>query len=181
MPCAVTIMGKHHTEVRPFRIFALILGEKVFVGKTTSPRISAVYSRHRCGNVAATRGILDQEEKPSLHILESLSCTGSDAYRHILAWIRLFEEAGYCSINHMATAISSERLYPLAEAILRKIQQEPMDQILARTFLKKPSDGNQKPSRKLLLLPKPEKLVQMNLRMCERDKKVFDRFCNRTI
>ena len=106
------IMGRHHTEIRQFRIFALVLGEEIFVGKTTSPRISAVYSRHRCGTVAATRGILDQGERPALHILEQLECTGADAYRHVLAWIHLFEQAGFCSINHVATAVSSDLLYP---------------------------------------------------------------------
>lgn len=179
MPCAVIIMGRHHTDIRQFRIFALILGEKIFVGKTTSPRISAVYSRHRCGSVAATRGILDQEESPALHILETLNCTGSDAYRHILAWIHLFEATGYSSINHMSTAISSECLYPQTEEILKKLRQKPIHQILEQTFVKKPADGNLKQSRKPLFLPTPEKHVQMNLRMTAKDKKEFDRFCKK--
>ena len=110
-------MGRHHTEIRQFRIFALVLGKALFVGKTTSPRISAVYSRHRCGSVAATRGILDQAERPTLHILEQVECTGAEAYRHVLAWIHLFQQAGYSSINHEATVASSEYLYPPTEAI----------------------------------------------------------------
>lgn len=172
-------MGRHHTDIRQFRIFALILGEQIFVGKTASPRISAVYSRHRCGSVAATRGILDQDVPPALHILETLNSTGSDAYRHILAWIHLFETAGFFSINHMATALSSEQLYPPTEVILKELQKESIDQILKRTYIQKPSDGNIKASRKLLLPPKPEKHVQMNLRMTEKDKKAFDRFCKK--
>lgn len=179
MPFAVIIMGRHHTEIRQFRIFALVLGEEIFVGKTTSPRISAVYSRHRCGTVVATQGILDQEKRPSLHILEQLECTGSDAYRHVLAWIHLFEQAGYCGINHMATATSSELLYPPTEAILKVLPQEPAQQILARTYVQKPSEANIRPSRKLAFLPEPEKQVQMNLRMTAKDKKTFDRFCRK--
>lgn len=179
MRFAVIIMGRHHTEIRQFRIFALVLGEEIFVGKTASPRISAVYSRHRCGTVAATRGILDQEERPSLHVLEQLECTGADAYRHVLAWIHLFEQAGFCSINHVATAVSSDRLYPTTETIRKALPQEPARQILARTYVQKPSEANIRPVRKPAFLPEPEKHVQMNLRMTAKDKKNFDRFCRK--
>lgn len=170
-------MAKHHTEIRQFRIFALVLGEDFFVGKTASPRISAVYSRHRCGAVAATRGTMDQEEIPSLYILEDLKCTGSEAYKHILAWICRFEEAGYCTINHTGTAIASESLYPYAQEILDKLLLEPMDEILKRSYVAKPSEANRKPARKLIPPDRQEKHVQMNLRMSQKDKKVFDRFC----
>ena len=172
----MTAVDKHHTEILPYQIYALILQKDFFIGKTASPRISAVYSRHRCGNVAATRGILDQEEKPSLHILEQLNCTGAEAYRHVLAWIRRFEEAGCCSINHMRTALASETLHPPAEAILAKLMQEPLEQILARTYVQKPSDANRKPSALQRILTKQEKNVQMNLRLSPKDKRNFDRF-----
>ena len=179
MPFVVIIMGRHHTEIRQFRIFALVLGEEIFVGKTTSPRISAVYSRHRCGTVAAPRGILDQEERPSLHILEQLECTGADAYRHILAWIHLFEQAGFYSINHVATAVSADVLYPPTETILQALPKEPVQQILERTYVQKPSEANIAPSPKLAFLPMPEKKVQMNIRMAVKDKKTFLRFCRK--
>lgn len=173
------MMGRHHTEIRQFRIFALVLGEEIFVGKTTSPRISAVYSRHRCGSVAATRGVLDQEERPSLHILEQLECTGADAYRHMLAWIHLFEQSGFCSINHVATAVSADRLYPPTENILQSLPSEPVQQILEQTYVPKPSEANLRPSRKLAFLPDPEKKVQLNIRMTVKDKKNFVRFCRK--
>lgn len=179
MPSAPISMAKHHTDLRSFWIYALVLDRDIFVGKTTSPRISAVYSRHRCSDVAATRGFLDQEEAPSLHVLEELTCTGSEAYRHVLAWLHWFEAAGYCSINHTRTAVSSEELYPPTEEIYRKIPQLPVEQILEQTRLTKPSDGNRKPPRKLALLSQPRKQVQMNLRMEEKDKKRFDQFCRK--
>ena len=170
-------MGKHHTEIRQFRIFALILGGDFYVGKIASPRISAVYSRHRCGRVAATQDTMDQEEPPALYILEHLNCTGAEAYRHILAWICRLEEAGYCNINHTGTEISSENLYPHTEEILNRLLQVPMEEILARSYVPKPADADIRPPRKPVFLPQPEKQVQMNLRMRERDKKTFDRFC----
>lgn len=170
-------MSKHHTEIRSYRIFALVLDEDFFIGKTASPRISAVYSRHRCGKVAATRETMDQKTPPSLYILEDLKCTGSEAYQHILAWICRFEEAGYCTINHTRTAIASEVLYPPTEAIFHRIMKEPMEQILARTYVPRPSKANRKPTRIQQVFDKKEKQVQMNLRMHPKDKRVFDQFC----
>lgn len=170
-------MSKHHTEIRSYRIFALILDEDFFIGKTASPRISAVYSRHRCGKVAATRETMDQETPPSLYILEDLKCTGAEAYQHILAWICRFEEAGYCTINHTRTAIASETLYPPTEAIFHRIMQEPMEQILARTYVPRPSEANRKPIRIQQVFDKKEKKVQMNLRMRPKDKRTFEQFC----
>lgn len=179
MHCTVITMSKHHTEILPYRIFALVLEKDFFIGKTASPRISAVYSRHRCGNVAATRETMDQEQPPALYILEELNCTGAEAYKHILAWICRFEEAGYCTINHTGTAIASETLHPPAKAIFQKLMQEPIDQILARTHIPRPSDANQKPSAMQRILIKPEKNIQMNLRMSPKDKRTFDRFCKK--
>ena len=179
MRCVVFTMGKHHTEIRPYRIYALVLGKDFFIGKTASPRISAVYSRHRCGNVAATQETMDQEHPPALYILEELNCTGAEAYKHILAWICRFEAAGYCTINHTGTAIASETLHPPTEALFQKLMQEPMDQILARTHVPKPSDANRKPSVVQRILMKQEKKVQMNLRMTAKDKRTFDRFCRK--
>ena len=175
----VITVSKYHAEIRRFRIFALILEEDFFIGKTASLRISAVYSRHRCGHVAATRDIMDQEKPPALYILEDLNCTGAEAYRHILAWICRFEEEGYCTINHTGTAISSEHLYPHTEEILNRLLRESMGEILARSFVSKPSDADLRPPRKPAFLPHPEKQVQMNLRMSEKDKKNFDRFCKK--
>ena len=37
----------------------------------------------------ATRGVMDQEKPPTFHILESLECTGAEAYRHVLVWVHL--------------------------------------------------------------------------------------------
>lgn len=179
MPFVGIIMGRHHTEIRRFRIFALVLGEEVYVGKTTSPRISAVYSRHRCGTVAATRGILDQEERPSLHILQQLECTGADAYRHVLAWLHLFAQSGFCSLNHETTAASSDLLYPPTEAIRKSLPQGPVDQILARTCVEKPVQADWKQEKGLQMFSGKEKQVQMNLRMTAGDKKTFDRFCRK--
>lgn len=111
--------------------------------------------------------------------LEQLECTGADAYRHILAWIHLFEQEGFCSINHVATAVSADALYLPTETILQALPREPVQQILERTYVPKPSEANLCPSRKLAFFSEPEKKVQMNIRMTVKDKKNFVRFCRK--
>lgn len=171
-------MTKHHNEICAFRIYALILHDKVFLGKTAARRVSAVYSRHRTGRVKTTAGTMDQEEKPAIHILESITCTGADAYRHILAWIHRLEEAGYCCINFEQTVESSYDLYPETEAILKTLPPQPIEDILEQTRLHKPSDGDRKPS-KPRLFQRPEPIVQMNLRMTKHHREQFRKFCKK--
>lgn len=169
-------MSKHHTKICTYRIYALLLQDKVFLGKTAARRMSAVYSRHRTGRVKTTVGTMDQEKKPTVHILESITCTGADAYRHILAWIHLLEEAGYHCINFEGTVASADDLYPETKAILKNLPQQPMKEILEQTRLPKPSDGDRKPSK---LLQKQEKNVQMNLRMSKQDREQFRKYCKK--
>lgn len=169
-------MARHHTESRRYRIYALVLGDEVFVGSTSAARLSAVYSRHRTSSVAATRGIFDLEQPPTMHVLEQLECTGSDAYRHTLAWIHRFEEEGYTSINHGRTAAAADLLYPQTEEILQNLPRQPIREILEQTRLEKPADGDIKPKKVGIFHTKPEKNVQMNLRMSPKDKAAFQRF-----
>lgn len=97
----------------------------------------------------------------------------------MLDWIHLFEQSGFCSINHVATAVSADRLYPPTETILQSLPSEPVQQILEQTYVPKPSEANLRPSRKLAFLPDPEKKVQLNIRMTVKDKKNFVRFCRK--
>lgn len=55
-----------YTDEKQITIYALvnpIEGPFVYIGKTASHRISAVYSRHRTGNVASTAGYCDLEDE----------------------------------------------------------------------------------------------------------------------
>lgn len=123
---------------------------------------------------------MDQEEPPTLHILESLECTGAEAYRHVLAWVRLLEhEGGYTSLNHAGTLAASDDLHPQTEAIFQRLPKEPFQEILDRTRLEKPSDGNLKPEKTGIFQNKPEKNVQLNLWLSPQDKRDFRTFCKK--
>ena len=167
---------KHHTEIRSYRIFALVQGEEVFLGATQAARMSAVYSRHKKQSVATTRD-WDWENPPSMHILEAAEVTGSDAYRHVLAWIRRFEDEGFTSINHGRTSVSADLMYPRTEEIYRSLPKTPVAELLVQTRLERAADGDRKPKKAGIFQPKTEKNIQMNIRMSPNDHALFKRYC----
>lgn len=171
------MMARLHTEVLQYRIYALVLVDSVFVGKTAARRLSQVFSIHRTGAVKTTQGILDQQTPPTLHLLEELRCTGAEAYKHVLAWIAYLEQAGYSSVNQVKTIDAADTLYPHTKEILRDLPRKPAEDLLAETRLKKPTDGDRKPERASILWKKPEKTVQMNLRMSSSDREKLQGYC----
>lgn len=172
-----------YTEEKRYTIYALICradGPWVYVGKTKSPRISAVYSQHRCSEVGATQGYCDQpDDMPELYVLEVLHITGAQAYRYVLAYLRYFLENGYCAMNHSGTEDQALALHPETQEIYETISQEPLDNLLAYTYVDIPADANLHPEPEPLVLPKAvrEKTEQMNVRMSQKDKQRFEAFC----
>ena len=168
-----------YEKERDYRIYAIILKAEtdcVYIGKSAGKRISAVYYRHRRGSVQATVGYFDQEERPELYLLEELTVTGSDAYRHVVAWCAVFRKNGYAGINHEGTLFQSENLLPETRIIAEEFMQEPLDQILARSWLASPASAD-KPSEKHGKTLTSEKTTQINMRLHKRDKECFDKYC----
>ena len=170
-----------YTDQKQFTIYALVNpveGPFVYIGKTASPRISAVYSRHRCGDVAATKGYCDQaDEKPELYVLERVRATEAIAYRRVLAWLRYFLDEGYYAMNHEGTDFQAQNLYPETDAIYQEIRKKPLKTILKDTYVARPADANLSVEKKPVLFATREKTVQMNVRINRSDKLRFERHC----
>ena len=170
-----------YKDEKRFTIFALVNpveGPFVYVGKTSSPRISAVYSHHRCGDVSATSGYCDlRDEVPELYVLERVQATEAIAYRRVLAWLRYFLDEGYYAINHEGVDYQARNLYPETEEIYREIRKKPLKTILKETYVARPADANLPPERKPALFQPQEKTVQMNVRINRSDKLRFEKHC----
>lgn len=162
-----------YTEEKRMTIYALVNrveGPYVYVGKTSSPRISAVYSHHRCGDIAATSGYCDlPEEVPELYILERIWATGAVAYRHTLAWLRYFLDEGYYAVNHEGTELQARTLQAETEEIYMEIRKKPLKTILNQTYIARPADANLPPEKKPQFFRQEEKTVQMNVRINRSD------------
>lgn len=170
-----------YNEKKHMTIYALVNraeGPYVYVGKTSSPRISAVYSHHRCGDIAATSGYCDLPEKvPELYILERIWATGAVAYRHTLAWLRYFLDEGYYAVNHEGTELHARTLQTETEAIYLEIRKKPLKTILDQTYIARPADANLPSEKKPQFFRQEEKTVQMNVRINRSDKLRFDKYC----
>lgn len=171
----------HYQEKKHFRIYALTQegeGSCAYVGKTTGRRLSAIYSRHVTGAVAATEGDFDQGEKPRMHLLEELFVSTAEAYCHTLAWAYIFEEfGGYALLNSNGTYRHVVHLQPETKAIVDELCQEPLEEVLKRTYLAKPSEGDLPPESVPETEAPDRKSIQMNVRINREDKAVFDQFC----
>jgi hypothetical protein len=172
---------KHYAEQKRYKIFALLLSaeeEFCFIGKTSSPRLSAIYSNHICGRVGATKGYFDLDnERPRLYLLEELTLTTAEAYKHVLAWIHIFSSNGYASINHEGQNIQAKNPLPDTTVIIQGLNAEPLEKILQRTFIARPADANSPPMPKEI--SESQETAQMNVRMKKSDKQRFLAFCDR--
>lgn len=170
-----------YTDEKQITIYALvnpIEGPFVYIGKTASHRISAVYSRHRTGNVASTAGYCDlEDEVPELYVLEHVRTTEAIAYRRVLAWLRCFLDEGYYAINHEGVDCQARDLYPETEEIYWEIRKKPLKTILKESYVARPVDANLPVEKKPVLFQPKEKTVQMNVRINRSDKLRFEKHC----
>lgn len=167
---------------KTFTIFALHISEEeeyVFIGKTSSPRISAVYSEHICGKRMSTAAYFDKEARPSLYVLETLYITENDAYKHVVAWVRVFVEHKYTCINHDGTLRHAESMLPETIELVRNIERKPLEVILKERYVEHPKDADRIEENSQHSSDCDE-IVQINLRLSQSVKQKFDTFRKRT-
>ena len=168
----------HYNTPQVYTIYALTLraedGHWFYIGKTTSRRLSAVYSTHICGRCAATEGCFTHEGRPELYLLERVTLPRAEAYRHVVAWVRVFLDEGYDCLNHEGTDQQARALLPETARLVAQLCQTPFPDILRKCRLNHPRDGDLPP-----LAASTEEMTQMNVRIRKTDKAQFDVFCKR--
>lgn len=124
-------------------VFALVRDNEVYVGKTRGTRISAVFSRHRCGDHTTTRQhFAKPKPQPGLHILYRGEMPAFVAYKYTLAFIRLFREAGYHSLNAPHTIARSDDLKDDTQNIFKEIKTDNIAILLQSTRVEKVTDAD---------------------------------------
>lgn len=173
---------RFYEEEKIFTVYALHISEEeeyVFVGKTRSPRISAIYSEHICGKRASTAAYFDKEDRPNLYVLETLWTTEDEAYKHVVAWVKVFQDNGYVCINHEGTLRHAEGILPETLEMVRNITRAPLKSILKERYVEHPKDADRKEDDNQQG-PDCEEIIQMNLRLNQSVKQKFDTFRKRT-
>ena len=163
-------------EKKIYSIYALIFGDVVFVGKTTSHCLSAVYRRHRRGEVQATKYFSISGIKPALHILARDEMEPFEAYRWIVGCVFIFREAGYEILNSTKTIEHSRDLHPETKCLVDYIARENVDDLLQKTLVQKPSDADFCINKEIELRPACEKLT---VRISKWEKERLDCFAQK--
>ena len=177
---------QHYTKTQPYAVYALVHPEErwFFIGKTTSSRLSAVFSRHVCGkNMCTKHYFTDEEDYPDFFVLELKLLTAAEGYKHVLAWINIFQAEGFYCLNHEKTEAQAETPLEETKRIIDECKKDPLKEILNRTKVNTPGDADRlflkhfPEDHQKDVLKQEERTVQMNVRMQEQDRKRFDSFC----
>lgn len=171
---------KFYHEERSYRIFALyddIAEKRAYIGKTISSRMTGVYSWHRCGHNRYTRDLFEIDFlDPEMVVLEEVICTGSVAYRHVLSWIRFFEEQGFEILNPGSMLEQSLQMQEETLKIYEQITEMPFEAYLSTRW-----EENLVAPKKILKKREKEKAsAQLCIRLTPADKAEFQRYCQRT-
>jgi len=125
-------------KIRLFKIYALIHENNVFIGKTQG-EIDPVYYQHRRAENSFTEEYFypKNSKNPSIHILERINCNSSESYRHIVAWVRIFQDAGYQIINAQGTVEDANDLHPQTAKLINTLHPISLSVLLKETRYKK--------------------------------------------
>lgn len=170
----------HYLKIQAISIYALKTDDGyVYVGKSKSPTLASIYSRHCYGRVACTEAYFcpSGPDKPKLFLLERIQVTQAEAYKHVLAFVRMFCENGYKCINAERTIWQSQELFEETEEIYRNLCRIPLDVILERAYLAKPSTrfGDTCPAKKETASKKKDTSSErLCARLSEDEKLRFD-------
>lgn len=108
--------------------------------------IDPVYYRHRrAQNPFTAKYFYPKNSKnPSIHILERISCNSHECYRHIVAWVRIFQDAGCEIINPRGTVEDANDLHPLTTELVYGLRPVSLETFLKETQHKKQNKGTPK-------------------------------------
>lgn len=122
--------------------------ESAYIGKTYSDNPRARLRAHLRGECELTADDFGPEAPNpgaiKFQLLESVVCTGSDAYRHVVAWCYFFEERGMLLLNAAGTSRDTEHLHPKTKAIYDTVCAPfSVEEVLAREVepLKRPPNS----------------------------------------
>jgi len=170
---------KFYHEEQTFKIYALyddVVEKRAFIGKTVS-RMSAVYSRHRCGGNRHTQELFEIDcLEPDMVVLEELLCTGAVAYRHVLAWVKCFEEQGFVMLNPKGTLMQAEQMQDQTLKVYEQLLEIPFEEYLSRVY----QERRIVPQSVQKEVRKEAASTQLCIRLSPTDKTEFQRYCRDT-
>ena len=155
-------------------IYALVKDKEVYIGKTKGKRVSAVYSSHCCGEHAATcRRFAKPMPAPELHVLIRREMQDFEAYKYVLAYIRVFREAGYVILNAPRSIERSNDLKEDTQRIFDEIKPTGVSELLQSTKINKLTDADITMPEELAEDRKDNKCSHLTIRLTKEEKEHF--------
>ena len=71
-----------------------------------------------------------QPDRPCLFVLEEIETTISDAYKHVLVWIKILMENGYKCYNYKATIDATKELHAKTEKLYMDRKDTDLTELL---------------------------------------------------
>ena len=110
-----------------YRIYAIIADDNAYVGKTTAQRLEPILWRHQRGDITYTREHYKRGiSEPRIVVLEEILSDVHTAYRHTIAFIRMFMGDGYKILNSPGMIEDAMDIHALTQAILDDLSHIPL-------------------------------------------------------
>lgn len=189
---------KSQYKDKDYRVIYLLRSPKskeFFIGHCTPDSLMPIFRQHCAGNRNHTDKCFIALRKEGLHpcltILEEVFSTKVEAYSNVVAWTKIFVDAGYVSLN---TGNILDYIADLNEASYRVYDINKLSNLskicdcsdcLVSNYARKPCAMYSSNSISKCARPKgkPQKGTQLLIRLSEEEREQIEknaRFCNKT-
>lgn len=122
-----------------YKIYALISGDEVYVGKTASKDPKWAYKHHVQQKTATTRDFIIRATTagalPEMYLLENVNANVRTAFGYCVVWAKYFIEYGYTPVCGEKFLTYTEELTETNEAIYERIKELPLESVLCDDHL----------------------------------------------
>lgn len=134
-------MKQKKTEVK-IEIYLILsqVDKEFYVWKTKAPNSYQAYKDHANLRYGRTKPLFEKSELmkkfPQMYILETITATGEQAFRHCIAWTKYFIEHGYQPLSNDKIVGYTEDLLEETSEIFESICETPLDKVLCKERMK---------------------------------------------
>lgn len=121
------IPQKSQYKTKDIRILYVLhspLSKEFYIGHCKQNSLLPIYRQHCSGKRYQTSVCIEELKKqnlhPCLHILEEIYATQVEAYSHVIAWTKIFIEAGYNNLDKGNIVHYVEQLYEKSEKVFNE-------------------------------------------------------------
>lgn len=129
------IKNEFYTQKENRIIYVLLSPtEKFFyINHCLKSSIKETYRHNFKGRRTSSKYFIEKisPQRPCIFILENIYTTKSDAYNHLLIWIKVFIENGYKSFNNQKSIARAERLNFYNSTLYEKKRNENLEEFLS--------------------------------------------------